>query len=246
MNLINYFKKLCSSYDDTLNSSREKPENDEITKHKIKELLNIEEPVIVEIGCNDGSHTKWFKEMFSNPSIFCFEPDERAIRRFESNVGSRANRGNVELIKSAVGKDNGFIEFYQSDGHRNENQKSKFPDGWDFSGSIRKPKLHLKKHPWVEFNDVVSVPVTTLDSWCEQNNVGNIDFMWMDVQGAEMDVFQGARRTLDKVRYIFTEYSDEELYEGQAPLQTILDYLKDFEIDTKYSKDVLLYNKKLV
>ncbi len=71
----------------------------------------------------------------------------------------------------------------------------------------------------------------------------------MDVQGAESDVIAAGRQTLGNTRFIYTEYSDKELYEGQLSLQAILDLLPSFEVVTKYPRevegDVLLRNTSL-
>ena len=70
--------------------------------------------------------------------------------------------------------------------------------------------------------------------------------MWMDVQGAERDVIRGASATLEKTRYVFTEYSDDELYEGQAGLSEILELLPQFRVVRCFSEDVLLQNIRLM
>jgi hypothetical protein len=41
-----------------------------------------------------------------------------------------------------------------------------------------------------------------------------VDFMWVDVQGAEDLVFTGAKDVLSRTRYVYTEYATD-LYEGQ-------------------------------
>ena len=87
---------------------------------------------------------------------------------------------------------------------------------------------------------------STLDTWCDKHDIREIDFIWMDVQGAEIDVFKGGVNTLSKTRFIYTEYSDRELYEGQWNLRKMMKLLKDFDIAIRYPGDVLLKNKKLV
>jgi hypothetical protein len=69
-----------------------------------------------------------------------------------------------------------------------------------------------------------------------------IDFIWMDVQGAEIDVFRGAQEVLANARYLYTEYSNRELYAGQYNLRRLLWYLKGYRVVVRYRGDVLLEN----
>ena len=65
----------------------------------------------------------------------------------------------------------------------------------------------------------------------------------MDVQGAEIDVIRGGRNALKYTRYLYTEYSNKELYEGQISLKPLLDELIDFDVIVRYPDDILLKNK---
>ena len=117
--------------------------------------------------------------------------------------------------------------------------------GWDLSGSIKQPYHHLKKHPLVTFEHSIEVSSITLDAFCEEHGIETVDFIWMDVQGAELDVFRGARNTLAQTRYLYTEYSDRELYKGQVGLRGMLKYLPDFTVMVRYPGDALLCNDNL-
>jgi FkbM family methyltransferase len=215
----------------------------EITKELIRECVAKLDPTILEIGCNDGSQTLWFLEIFENPKVYCFEPDPRAIARFKTKVGQRSN---VNLFEIALSDHNGNITFYQSGGQRDEESAKAMPEGWDLSGSIRQPRDHLKVHPWVTFDQSITVKTATLDGWCNEHGVEAIDFILMDVQGAEIDVSRGGMNTLTKTRFIYTEYSNTELYKGQYTLKQLLKHLKNFKVLIRYPKDVLLRNKQFV
>lgn len=62
----------------------------------------------------------------------------------------------------------------------------------------------------------------------------------MDVQGAEQDVIEGGRRALSRTRFVYTEYSNEQLYEGQLSLRELLKILPEFRIVKRYPHDILL------
>jgi hypothetical protein len=99
----------------------------------------------------------------------------------------------------------------------------------------------------VVFEQTISVETVSLDAWCQENNVYQIDFIWMDVQGAEIDVFNGAIQTLKNTRFLYTEYSNTELYEGQKNLSEISENLaaSNFQLIRRYHGDVLYKNTSL-
>jgi hypothetical protein len=82
----------------------------------------------------------------------------------------------------------------------------------------------------------------TLDTWSEQHNVAQADFVWADVQGAESDLVQGGSRFLSASRYLYTEYSNDECYEGQISLPGLLEMLPNFELILRFEMDALLRN----
>jgi FkbM family methyltransferase len=212
-----------------------------ITADQLRESAGRSDPVILEIGANDGGHTQWFLEIFESPTIYCFEPDPRAAARWRRNIGSRPN---VKLFELAMSDRDGEITFYQSGGARDGDQVEVMPEGWDLSGSIRKPKDHLVIEPSVTFERAIEVRTTSLDHWADEHSIGNVDFIWMDVQGAERDVVKGGQRTLARTRFLYTEYSERELYEGQYTFKQLVKALPAFEVVTRYPADVLLRNAR--
>ena len=94
-------------------------------------LLARDDPVILDIGSNDGTHTRWFLDLFPRARVFSFEPDPRARKRYAANVVS----DRAVLFDLAISDRDGLIEFYVSSGKQGDDFKD-----WDESGSIRKPK----------------------------------------------------------------------------------------------------------
>jgi FkbM family methyltransferase len=210
-----------------------------LTHVEIAGLIGRADPTILEIGCNDGSDTLRFLKATPRAKLFCFEPDPRAIARFKKKLGRRFK--DVKLFEIALSDRNGQIDFHVSDG-----EDPGLPQGWDKSGSIRRPKEHLKVVPSVKFERTVKVNTRRLDDWAAENDVQRVDFIWMDVQGAEADVILGAAKILRETRFLYTEYSDVELYEGQRPLKELLALLPSFDVVTRYPGDVLLRNTAFV
>lgn len=193
----------------------------------IEQLLkDTQQPVIFELGANNGMEIRWFLKTF-NAKVYAFEPDPDNTRRIVSKkyVG-------VTLVPCAVGAKTGKIGFYKADNLA--------------SGSIHRPKDHLKQFSSVKFeSEPIEVCMVSLDDYCRDHKIDHIDLIWMDVQGAEKDVFMGGTQTTQKTRYIYTEFFDNELYEGQENLAGLLKRLKTFDIVEKYRHDVLLVNRLL-
>jgi hypothetical protein len=105
------------------------------------------------------------------------------------------------------------------------------------------PDLKFKQQP-------TTVQSTRLDTFCEQSNITEIDFIWMDVQGAELEVLSGGDRILKNTKYIYTECPIVKMYDGESDCQNILKLLPNFSTvfenvkGTKVEKDVLLKNNK--
>ena len=204
---------------------------------KIRLCVEKDDPIIVEVGANSGQTAIEILRVMPRATIYAFEPDPRAITKFRAAV----THPNVHLYECAIGAINGTINFYQSSGGE---ELPGYSDGWDQSGSIRRPNKHLTAWPWVKFEKEITVPITTLDAWSELHHVEKADLIWADVQGAESDLVEGATRFLRASRYLYTEYSDKELYEGQITLTELREKLPDFDLIIRYRCDALFRNKR--
>ncbi len=72
-----------------------------------------------------------------------------------------------------------------------------------------------------------TITTTSLDSFTRQNSVDEIDFIKIDVQGAELDVFKGATKALDNVVFIVSEVEFIPLYIDQPLFGDVCKYLTE-------------------
>lgn len=204
----------------------------------LRELLGRDNPVILNVGANRGQSTAAMLRAMPGATIYAFEPDPRCIAIFRRFI----KHPRVHLQTCAVGARNGTATFHQSSGAEH---LSGYRDGWDQSGSIRRPKNHLISAPWVRFEKQIEVPIVTLDAWADLNQISAVDLIWADVQGAESDLINGASRLLRTTCFLYTEYSNSETYEGQANLQQLADMLPDFALMERYEWDALFRNRTI-
>jgi len=210
-----------------------------LTAAEIRQCVGKDDPVIIEVGANCGQTTVELLKAMPGATVHAFEPDPRAIAKFHSAISNPR----VHLYECAIGAVNGTVNFHQSSGAEHV---AGYDKGWDQSGSIRRPNTHLKVWPWVRFEKQITVPIMTLDTWSEQHQVSAADFIWADVQGAESDLVDGAARFLRSCRYLYTEYSNDEWYEGQITLAGLAGRLPDFALVRRYAMDALFENRRMV
>jgi len=231
----------------------------EISKAEIAKLIGDKKAVIFDIGSYDGSDGI---ELLSHLNLdyhsrlYCFEADIRSFDILVENYQKfdMHNLFSIYPQNIAICNKNGEIELNISDSETRRHGDNEF---WSASSSLRKPKAHLSLFPDVEFKAKQIALGMKLDTFVEGQTPLNggeieiVDFIWCDVNGAEEDVILGALNTLkDKTRYLYIEFSDKELYEGQITLEKMLSLLPSFEMIGIYNfqgnfGNVLCKNKNL-
>lgn len=210
----------------------------------IRQCVGTDSPTMLEIGCNDGADTAKFLAAFPGISLYCFEPDPRPIVEFIQRIDLTDLR--VTLIQAAIGDYYGTVKMYRSSG-KPPNEPEHNGD-YHMSGSIFKPTGHLAMSPWVKFPEGhrLEVNLWTLDLWLSARPyIDVIDFIWADTQGAEAAMIRGGRETFpEKVRWLYTEYYQTPMYEGQPNLDEICKLLPDFDLHHLYGTDNALFRNR--
>jgi FkbM family methyltransferase len=209
------------------------------TLQTMSKLLKKNNPVILEIGACMGEDSVIFLQEFSDIQLHCFEPDPRSVKIHQNTVKD----ARCHLHPIAISDVDGEAEFYQSIGSPEETGDS---SEWLQSSSLKAPKNHLEVFPWCKFKeDTVKVPTRRLDSWFAEQDIDQIDLIWADVQGAEENLIKGAFKTLSHTKYFYTEFEDDEYYEGQITLQQIKALLPKFKVIGLFYNNVLFNNTEI-
>jgi FkbM family methyltransferase len=78
--------------------------------------------------------------------------------------------------------------------------------------------------------DEIEIETITLDYFIDKHDIGNIDFIKIDVQGAELDIFKGASNALKNVLNIVCEVEFIDVYENQPLFGDICNYLSQYNL----------------
>jgi FkbM family methyltransferase len=155
---------------------------------------------ILEAGANDGADTIRLSA-FIKSNIYAFEPVPHLFRQLTVNT---AGLPNVVIFNYALADKSGQFPMYISSGES------------DGSSSLLKPAEHLNMNPEVTFDQIAYVNTVTLDEWAQDNGIEKIDFMWLDMQGAEFAMLKKSKMIFPQIKVLYTEISKIELYEGQG------------------------------
>jgi len=145
--------------------------------------------VVFDVGANFGYYSVIAGSVAKQGKVYAFEPDKQNFVEVGYNVGLN-NLNNVVIENLGVGNKIGNFSFQ--------------PDS-----------VHRGRSRFVENAGEYSVSVVTLDSYCNENAIYNIDILKIDVEGFETDVLKGARRIIQNSKDIklFIEYNIETLKE---------------------------------
>lgn len=181
-----------------------------ISFSEIIKKYNMSVAGIIHIGAHYGEE---IGDYIDNgiKDIILFEPLSDNFNILERNVKNL--NANIVGHQVALGSTPGNATMYVSS---NEKQSS----------SILKPKVHLTHHPNVSFPSTEIVEVKTLD----QFETSNFNFINMDVQGYELEVLKGASKTLMHIDYVYCEVNRDEVYENNAFIEQIDEYLSQYNL----------------
>jgi len=95
------------------------------------------------------------------------------------------------------------------------------------SSSILDLKTHLIEHPEVQLSHKLTLHAQTMKQFVDTNQLpeGCLDFLVMDIQGAELHVLRGSPEVLKDIKMIVTEVSTTELYAGQGLFHELTAFL---------------------
>jgi FkbM family methyltransferase len=183
-----------------------------IVANRMKYVVDIIDWDSIDTICDIGSwhlgQSIEFLELLPDSKIHAFEANPENYEKCKGIHSSLHGyfKKNLKVYNTALNDQPGKIKFY--------------PVIDENPGASSKYKL-MQGHTEEYFNKSwkqkeIEVDATTLDLWKDGNDIDKVDIIWIDVQGAELDVFRGAKKTLENVKCIFTEVGLKPYYEGQA------------------------------
>jgi FkbM family methyltransferase len=160
-----------------------------------KFLTNNSNPVILDCGANVGLSILYFKMFYPHSKIKAYEPNKYILEYLKTNISKNKLHG-VEINDKAIWIHNEGVNFSEDQADSASITNSK---STDLVKSIRlKSILESESH---------------------------VDFLKIDIEGAEVEVLKDCKSSLENVKNIFVEY--HSFVNRTQELDTILKILTD-------------------
>lgn len=203
MNVITLFNKIVRKIRIEANFLRKRLDNtivthETINKNFIRQFLPPN-PVIIDAGAHVGGDSIEICRLYKGATVHAFEPVPPIFKLLKHNT---RKFNHIHCHALALSNQNGEQTMHVSSGAS------------DGSSSLLKPDVHRTDHPDVFFNETINVTTKTLDAWATEQNIHQIDMLWLDMQGHELEVLKASHVILPTVKVVHLEVSMRSTYEN--------------------------------
>ena len=163
---------------------------DQLLTNKFVENIDITgKNVFCDVGACDGIFTQLFKNLSGeNGMVYSFELNTFNYNRLKCIASDRCICENI-----AISDSNGFVDFYAN--HTGPGNGLCNIVGHDIGSKV---------------NFIGKIESVSLDEYFKNKTV---DYMKIDVEGAELKVFKGGLNTISKCKYVIVECHFEKDWE---------------------------------
>lgn len=162
---------------------------------------------IIELGARYGEEAISLSEYYPDATVHAFECNPHVLFETKKNL---MNKPKIKLHEVAVSNICSDSIFFPADAN-NPGASSLFV---------------AKLGKWWGDLPPVSVKTTRLDDYFKKNNISSVDMICADIQGGELNAFEGMGKYLDNVKYIISEVpKNDATYFGAPDRNKIIDYL---------------------
>lgn len=162
----------------------------------------------LDVGANIGYYTLLFSKLASQGKVYAFEPVPLNHHILKANTHLN-NASNVFIENIALGTQAGRSRFFLS-------EDSGF-------SSFRNTKQQPVKQ-------VIIVNVQALDNYIKDRQIRKVDFIKIDVEGAEKLILEGAKNVLQNLRpkMMLIELGKGNLKIYNETANSVIDFLKQY------------------
>ncbi len=173
---------------------------------------------VIEAGALNCSDTLSMAFEFPNAHIYAFECNPDSVGVCKSAVEGN-NR--ITLTPKALSDKAGTLTFYPIDTKKTTTIHA---DGNPGASSFFKANPDYTFEKYVQ-NEVL-IEAITLEDFCKEKEIGEIDLIWLDAQGWELRILKGLGEKIKDVKMIKTEVLYKEQYIGAPLFDEVCEFLE--------------------
>lgn len=136
-----------------------------------------------DVGASIGYYSVLAGKVNPKVDVFSFEPAKGSMIYLEKNINHNQLSKHVKKEFLALSNTVEEIEFY-------EVINPKYPSTHNLSGEHNLGTKKLKKA------SIYKVVTSTLDLYCKEHNIGNVDLIKIDTEGSEHLILEGGSQTI--------------------------------------------------
>ena len=145
-------------------------------KNNVFNKINSKNSNALDIGANIGNHSLFFSDHFLN--VYSFEPSEINFELLKLNIKSKAN---IKAFKyGASSKDQKIVLYTLSNSDSGHSS------------------VMYSENSNINFDNKETIDLVNLDNFLNKNNISNVKFIKIDVEGYEFEVFKGIQELIKK------------------------------------------------
>ena len=167
---------------------------------------------IADVGARWGAADAWFR-LKPLAKLIGFDADPVECARLNTEGDPAAEH----FYPVALGRSDGPATLYVT---THPGCSSLYPP------SARAARDHPGLEPFTKLLKTADIQLARLDTWAKSANIAPIDFLKLDVQGAELDILTGAGDRLDACLGVEAEVAFSPMYDGQPLFADVDQFLR--------------------
>ena len=171
----------------------------------LSKKLNFPIKTIVDIGANIGQSALYYRELFPESTLYCYEPIPAIYDQLKQKT---RNDSAIHSFQNGVGASPGELEIVLLEDHLSQQHS--------FNKAAGKS------------DKTILVPITTVDEIIQKQKIKTIDLLKIDTEGFEIEVIEGAAKSisLNQVKAIYLEVGLSSENQHNSSFMKVFDTLE--------------------
>jgi FkbM family methyltransferase len=220
-----YVQKLFNALGFQLSRRTRGVQTDSALEEQLR-LVGKNVKTIFEIGAADGRDSAVYSARCPEAKVYAFEPLPTNFEKLQSKANLEPR---IIPINKAISDASGTASFH-------------ITALADASSLLQPNETGSTFDKYTTEVDCITVETLTLDEFCKEKDIVNIDILKIDAQGAEIKILKGCKNLLSigNISIIYCEVNFMEIYDGCSKYHEVATYLADFGYKTHNLYDIIV------